>query len=273
MLIPDAFLTEEIRATDDFKEYEMVFMSVDVPMNQPQPVVSTQGTHRCTPRAHKTPTLTTSPQGKKRKQSVRESSSPRQPHKITIKRKKPSTTLIPPPSDDKEREMKLLEPESHKENTEHVNDDDVEIEKEKKDDVEIDKENKDDVEIEKEKKDDEEIEKEKNNDNVKDTDKVVKEKDIVDDVTMENNLKSCIAATIIEDRDAFCSEVPDLVSQEFNAQAPKIIEYLFKNYVQSNVEKTVIDEDEVIPEDKTPELITELQDVDKRVPTIFDYER
>ncbi|GKE16643.1 hypothetical protein Tco_1424220 [Tanacetum coccineum] len=61
MLIPDAFLTKEIRATDDFKEYEMVFMSVDVPMNQPQPVVSTQGTHRSTPRAHRTPTLTASP--------------------------------------------------------------------------------------------------------------------------------------------------------------------------------------------------------------------
>ncbi|GJZ10719.1 hypothetical protein Tco_0545478 [Tanacetum coccineum] len=30
------------------------------------------------------------------------------------------------------------------------------------------------------------------------------------------------------------------------------------------VEETVIDEDEVIPEDETPELITELQDVDKR---------
>ncbi|GKF65008.1 hypothetical protein Tco_0188456, partial [Tanacetum coccineum] len=45
------------------------------------------------------------------------------------------------------------------------------------------------------------------------------------------------------------------------------------------VEETIIDEDEVIPEDEviledeTPELITELQDVDKRVPTIFDYER
>ncbi|GJZ81876.1 hypothetical protein Tco_0646870 [Tanacetum coccineum] len=186
---------------------------------------------------------------------------------------------------------------------------------------------------------------------------------------IENNLKPCIAATIIKDHDAFRSEVPDLVSQEFNAQAPKIIEELFKNYIQSNViqihpttitstettssadlqqqlyfkmerslqnrandpalwevlkhkseksltsntscredeirshhddhqeddaplegekrvkrhkaskssksarEETVIDEDEVIPEDETPELITELQDVDKRVPTIFDYER
>ncbi|GJX30994.1 hypothetical protein Tco_0240849 [Tanacetum coccineum] len=38
-------------------------------------------------------------------------------------------------------------------------------------------------------------------------------------------------------------------------------------------EETVIDEDEVILEDETPELIIKLQDVDKRVPTIFDYER
>ncbi|GJY84233.1 hypothetical protein Tco_0497609, partial [Tanacetum coccineum] len=39
------------------------------------------------------------------------------------------------------------------------------------------------------------------------------------------------------------------------------------------VKETVMDEDEVIPEDETPELIIELQDVDKRAPTIFDYER
>ncbi|GKB89636.1 hypothetical protein Tco_0961908 [Tanacetum coccineum] len=140
---------------------------------------------------------------------------------------------------------------------------------------------------------------------------------------------------------------------ECNAQAPKIIEELFKNYVQSNViqvhpttttstettssadlqqqlylkmkrslqdqgekrvkrhkaskssksargssskhstkdsttyvskqqqqqewdawvEETVIDEDEVISEDETPKLITELQNVDKHVPTIFDRTR
>ncbi|GKF23908.1 hypothetical protein Tco_0076230, partial [Tanacetum coccineum] len=41
MLIPNAFLTWEIRAIDDFKEYEIVFVGVDVPMNQPQLVVST----------------------------------------------------------------------------------------------------------------------------------------------------------------------------------------------------------------------------------------
>ncbi|GJV14385.1 hypothetical protein Tco_1359708, partial [Tanacetum coccineum] len=39
------------------------------------------------------------------------------------------------------------------------------------------------------------------------------------------------------------------------------------------VEETVIDEDEVILEDETLELIIELQDVNKRVPTIYDYAR
>ncbi|GKG59998.1 hypothetical protein Tco_0609662, partial [Tanacetum coccineum] len=36
---------------------------------------------------------------------------------------------------------------------------------------------------------------------------------------------------------------------------------------------TVIDKDEVIPEDKTLELIEEFQNVDKHVLTIFDHER
>ncbi|GJV76497.1 hypothetical protein Tco_1508081 [Tanacetum coccineum] len=53
MLVLDVFLTTEIRETNDFKEYETVFIKVDVPMNQPQPVVSTQGTHMITPSAHR----------------------------------------------------------------------------------------------------------------------------------------------------------------------------------------------------------------------------
>nr|GEV98183.1 hypothetical protein [Tanacetum cinerariifolium] len=69
MLIPDEFLTDEIRATDDYKEYETIFVGVDVPMNQPQLVVSTQEMHRSTPRAHRTPTLTTANEGDKYKQS------------------------------------------------------------------------------------------------------------------------------------------------------------------------------------------------------------
>nr|GEW68260.1 retrovirus-related Pol polyprotein from transposon TNT 1-94 [Tanacetum cinerariifolium] len=109
----DAFLTEEIRATDDYKEYETVFVNVVVLLNQPQLVVFTQGTHRSTPRPHRTPTLTTaSPQGKKRKQSARETSSPQKSLKVTIKQK-----------------QVVKEPESHKQNPKHVDDD------EKKDDT------------------------------------------------------------------------------------------------------------------------------------------
>ncbi|GJX18912.1 hypothetical protein Tco_0221589 [Tanacetum coccineum] len=57
--------------------------------------------------------------------------------------------------------------------------------------------------------------------------------------------------------------------------APPKGEKKVKRHKASQSSKTarVIDEDEVISEDKTPELITELQDVDKRVLTIFDYER
>ncbi|GJS20355.1 hypothetical protein Tco_0448987 [Tanacetum coccineum] len=119
MLIPDVFLTKEIRVTDDLKEYETVFMNVDAPMNQPQPVISTQGTHRSTPRAHRTPTLTASPQGKKRKQSTGESSSPQKSLKITIRQQK----VVEGEKDDDDSADRL-EPGSYKDNPEHVDDDD-----------------------------------------------------------------------------------------------------------------------------------------------------
>ncbi|GJW98393.1 hypothetical protein Tco_0180201 [Tanacetum coccineum] len=70
------FLFYEIRVNDDFKEYETVFIGVDVPIDQLQPVVSTQGTHRSTPRAYRILIVSiASPQGKKRKQTAGESSS------------------------------------------------------------------------------------------------------------------------------------------------------------------------------------------------------
>ncbi|GKB95893.1 hypothetical protein Tco_0982030 [Tanacetum coccineum] len=465
-LIPDVFLTEEIRVIDDLKEYETVFMNVDVPMNQPQPVVSTQGTHRSTPRAHRTPTLTASPQGKKWKQSTRESSSLQKSLKITIRQQK----VVEGEKDDDDSADRL-EPGSHKDNPEHVDDDDD------KDEEKVDEDEGGEMgslETRTEEMQtpiltpprsprtilslDKNITQELTNivplpttttsntpyfkrrisskyshlpgalhrmcrrqwymiQNMerqcvttkqfwkthKQVNQVLHEgvsqlaEKAIEDL-IENNLKPYIAATIIEDRDAFRSEVPDLVSQEFNAQAPKIIEELFKNYVQKNViqvhpttttltettssddlqqqlyikmkrslqdqsndpalwevlkrkfeksstsntsyrddnihahhddhqeddassegekrvkrhkaskisksargsspkhsakdsttyvskqqqqqqewdawvEETVIDEDEVILEDETPELITKLQDVDKRVPTIFDYER
>ncbi|GKC13109.1 hypothetical protein Tco_1009891 [Tanacetum coccineum] len=92
--VQDAFLTEEIHATDDFKEYEIVFMNVDVPMNQPQ-------------------------SGKKRKQSVEESSSPQKSIKITIRQQK----LVERKRDDYDSKDRL-DPGSHKGNLENVDDDD-----------------------------------------------------------------------------------------------------------------------------------------------------
>ncbi|GJV95772.1 hypothetical protein Tco_1547349 [Tanacetum coccineum] len=101
MLILNAFLIAEIRETDDFKEYEMVFMKVAIPMNQPQPVVSTQGMNRNTPRAHRSPTVFANPlEKKKRKQTAGVSSSQRK----IIKQKKQSTPYILPPGDDSERD-------------------------------------------------------------------------------------------------------------------------------------------------------------------------
>ncbi|GJZ01253.1 hypothetical protein Tco_0519214 [Tanacetum coccineum] len=148
---------------DTLLEYVTVFGEVGVLMNQPLTVFSTQQTHRNTPRAHRTPTLTTtSPHGKKRKQIAEETSLPRKLLKVTIKQKKQSTPSIPPPSDDRERdeiaeatllsltlhktalaakaqenvakvqeklaeeeiEKMVEEPRSHKENLEVINDDD-----------------------------------------------------------------------------------------------------------------------------------------------------
>ncbi|GJT22987.1 hypothetical protein Tco_0892924 [Tanacetum coccineum] len=59
-------------------------------------------------------------------------------------------------------------------------------------------------------------------------------KNVTNDL-IEATLKPCIVNTIIEDRDAFCSQVPDFISKEFKVHAPVIIEELFKNHVQSNV--------------------------------------
>nr|GEU65519.1 uncharacterized mitochondrial protein AtMg00810-like [Tanacetum cinerariifolium] len=88
MLILDAFLNYEICATGDYKEYEMVFVEVEVPINQQQPIVSIQGKHRTTPKAQRTPTLTTaSPQGKNMKQGAEKTSSPIKSLKVTIKQK------------------------------------------------------------------------------------------------------------------------------------------------------------------------------------------
>ncbi|GKD45620.1 putative reverse transcriptase domain-containing protein, partial [Tanacetum coccineum] len=70
MQILDELLTDEIQATDDYKEYEMVFGK-----------------------------------GNKRKNNVGETSSPKKSHKITLKKRSTiNTPLIPPSSDNRERD-------------------------------------------------------------------------------------------------------------------------------------------------------------------------
>ncbi|GJR47145.1 hypothetical protein Tco_1315248 [Tanacetum coccineum] len=51
---------------------------------------------------------------------------------------------------------------------------------------------------------------------------------------IEDNLKRVVADTVIQERDAFESEVHALISKEFDAHAPKIID-LLKHYVQTSV--------------------------------------
>ncbi|GJR27723.1 hypothetical protein Tco_1103955 [Tanacetum coccineum] len=367
----------EIRATDDYKEYETVFVRVVVPMNQPQPVVSTQGTYRTTPRAHRTLTLTTaSHQGKKRKQNARETSSPSKSLKITIIQKQ-----VVEGNKDENR----IEPGSHKEHPEIV-DDDHENKEEKKDDEMGNLKNRTQkmqtlilttpkshrINLSSDKIIIQELTDTVSPSTTTTSKDPQKDRQFwkvhgkVDQVLHEiipqlaeratndlikGNLKRVVADTIIQEQDAFQSEVPALISKEFDAHAPKIIEDLFKHYVQTNViqvhptsttstdttssanlqqhlylkiksnlqdqandlalddvfhsqhhddyqkddaspegekrvkrykaskssksarKETVIDKDEVIPEDETPELIREFQNVDKRVPTTFDRAR
>ncbi|GJX84023.1 hypothetical protein Tco_0333504 [Tanacetum coccineum] len=168
MLIPSDLLTDEIRATKEYKACGEKFVRVDVLTIQPQPVESTQGTIR-TPSTHRTPTLTPivgdAVQNKrKRKQTSEETSLPKPYLKSRVKQIKISDTPIQQPSDDREREEESyasefvdsvfqdddddsrdrIEPESHKEHPKIVDDNDDETKKEKKDDDETEKEKKDD---------------------------------------------------------------------------------------------------------------------------------
>ncbi|GJX75365.1 retrovirus-related pol polyprotein from transposon TNT 1-94 [Tanacetum coccineum] len=111
------------------------------------------------------------------------------------------------------------------------------------------------------------------------------------DDLIENNLKPSIAATIIEHQDDDPPEGEKRVKRHKTSKssnsamgslskqsAKDSITYVSKQQQQQQewdawVEEIVIDEDEVIPEDETPKLITEFQNVDKRVPTIFDRAR
>ncbi|GJY90813.1 hypothetical protein Tco_0506009, partial [Tanacetum coccineum] len=98
MLIPPDLITDEIRETQEYKDYAKEFVGVDVPTIKPQPVESTQG-ENMTPRATRTPNhIDDVVQKKKEKRAAGETSSPRPSLNIRVRQQKYiSTTPIPPP--------------------------------------------------------------------------------------------------------------------------------------------------------------------------------
>ncbi|GKC57320.1 hypothetical protein Tco_1084918 [Tanacetum coccineum] len=275
MLISDEFLTKDIRATDDFKEYETVFFGLDVLKNQPKAVVSTQGMHRSTPRAHKTPTLTAA--SEKDEQTYDDVND----------------------SDDR------LEPRIYKENPEHVDDDD-DKEEETVDELKgdetgnknITQELTDIVSLSTHKISKNSLSKRRISSKYshlpgalrrmcrrqgymiknmerkcitnkyfchihKKVDQVLHEivpqlaEKGIDDL-IENNLKPSIAETIIEDRDAFLSEVPNIVTssndhrrtfQELHqANDPALWEVLKYKFENSSTSNTSCRDDDIHPQ-------------------------
>ncbi|GJR12974.1 hypothetical protein Tco_0795626 [Tanacetum coccineum] len=210
-------LTKEIRAINDYKEY--------------------------TPRAHRTPTLTAaSPQGKKMKQ-------------IFV------ASMF---HDDVDDSGNRIEPGSHKEHPEVVDDDD-ENEEEKKDDELGSLENRTEkmqttipitprssrINLCSDKNIVQELTDTVSLSTATTSKDPHKKRRISSKYThlpgvlrrmcrrqgymIKDMERKFVADTIIQERDAFQSEVPDLISKEFDAHAPKIIEDLFKHYVQTNV--------------------------------------
>nr|GEU68089.1 integrase, catalytic region, zinc finger, CCHC-type, peptidase aspartic, catalytic [Tanacetum cinerariifolium] len=244
MLISDEFLTEEICTTNDFKE--------------------------STPSTHRTPTLTAIPQGRKTKQSAGKSSSLQKSLRIRIRQQK-----VVERDHDGDDSKDRLEPGSHMDNPKHVVDDDKDDEKIEEEaggemgSLETSEETQTTIPtphrppktiLSSDKNITHELIDIVSLPTTTTSQTLHSKRGISSKYShlpsalrrmcmrqgymiqnmkrkylIEINLKPCIAATIIEYRDAFRSEVPNLVSQEFNAQAPKIIEELFKNYVQSNV--------------------------------------
>ncbi|GJZ29548.1 hypothetical protein Tco_0574195 [Tanacetum coccineum] len=344
MLISDNLIIDEIQDTQVYKDYKEKYGGVEVPMIQPEPFESTQGT----------PT-------------AGETNSPRKSLKIRFKQQKAISTDIPPLSDDRERdeiheetllslalhkttkiveeqenivvvenkileedvdkilegedeesyasefaEMVLLdkedsgtrlEPESHKENLKEVDDDDDEDETkdDKKDDNDDDQD--DHALIRNKRVCSLEIRNEKMQTPTSSPPRSPR-KDLSLNKTITQELTVSVTptlATTSQDHSkpisSRCKILPGTKFEKSSASADSCIDDAFRkrNHDEHQgddgppegekkrqqqqqechawVEDPVINEDEVIPEDETPEIIEEFQNVDKRVPTIFDREK
>nr|GEW94906.1 copia protein [Tanacetum cinerariifolium] len=157
----------EIRVTDDFKKYETVFMNVVVPMNQPKQRVGETSSPRkplkVTIRQKKQSTPSIQPlcatEAQENIAKVQEILDEEIEKMVECDEDEKSYASVFADSminDDVNDSGTMIEPRSHKEHPENVNDDDEEIEKEMNDDK---------------------IEKEEKNDDIEKTNEVVKEKD------------------------------------------------------------------------------------------------
>ncbi|GKC45104.1 hypothetical protein Tco_1062826, partial [Tanacetum coccineum] len=254
MLIMDILLTDAIRDTQTYKDYEEEINRVGVPTIQLEPVESTQWTNR-TSRATKTTNLVDVVQKKKGKRVAGETSSPRKSLKIQFKHQKRPTTTPPPPSDDRELEEQLLnegvekffegreeesdgtkfadlvflsdddfgnrvEPVSHKKNPKKIDDDDDENKDDRKDDDDID-----------------------DNDHIghalirnpRTGDIHTFQELLKEYVDVKDNLPRIVANVVKKERESSRAGVPTLISQEFVTHAPKIIKELFRIHMQNIV--------------------------------------
>nr|GEX68328.1 integrase, catalytic region, zinc finger, CCHC-type, peptidase aspartic, catalytic [Tanacetum cinerariifolium] len=194
-------IEEDYHSIKDDISLETVFMNVYVPMNQPQPVVSTQGTHST--RKTDEEEIEKMVEGEEDEESYA------------------STFADSVFNDDVDDTGSKIEPGSHKENLKNVDDDDEHFEKENKD-KEVEKEKKD-VELDKEKSVDENIRE------VLDTfNQVVLELTFAKtNWILKKEMPRLIKLAVDKDREAVPINILAMVSKEFATHVPKMIEDLF----------------------------------------------
>ncbi|GJT14218.1 integrase, catalytic region, zinc finger, CCHC-type containing protein [Tanacetum coccineum] len=258
MLIPDEFITDEICAIKEYKEYVKVFVGVEVPMIQPQPVDEIAKATLLSLALHKTAIAAEAQENVAKVQEKLEEEDISKMVEGEDDEESYASDFADSMLNDDDDSGTMIEPGSHKEHLKFVDDDDDdETEKEKKHDNKNDEKANDD-----EKKDETgsmETRKEKIRQGymiqhmekkyVTDrefwkvhgkVDKVLHEiipqiAEKATDYLIEGNMKRVVADIVIQERDALQAEVPALVLKEFADQAPQIIEEHFKSYVSNNV--------------------------------------
>ncbi|GKB48433.1 hypothetical protein Tco_0899186 [Tanacetum coccineum] len=248
MLILDAFLTAEICATDDFKEYEMMFVNVAVPMNQPQPVVSTQGMHRSTPRAHRTPTLTTG-EGEKAEQSYDDVDDSDNSKFWKVHKNVDQVLLKIVPQLAERATEDFIENNLKPCIAETIIEDRDAFQSERK----FEKSSTSNTSCR-----DDAFQSQHHDDHQDDDAPPEGEKRVKRQKTSKSSksVRDSSSKRSVKDSTTYVSKQQQQ-QEEWDAW----------------VEEIIINEDEVIPEDETPKIIIEFQNVDKRVPTIFDRAR